>query len=146
MVKFLRLNADSRSAAEMRAPERVPDEDVLGEEAFLRVLSLERKRTERSHRPFVLMLLNCVKLVKGGEGPVVLPRVLGVLSRSTRETDVKGWYENGCVIGVIFTEIGTMDRKSVVNALLTKVTKCPLRVPEHRRNQRSESVVPRVSR
>ena len=36
----------------------VEDRGVLNEEAFHRMISLERKRTERSRKPFLLMLLD----------------------------------------------------------------------------------------
>jgi hypothetical protein len=31
-----------------------------------------------------------------------------VLSSSTREIDVKGWYTDGAVMGILFTEFGAM--------------------------------------
>jgi lipopolysaccharide/colanic/teichoic acid biosynthesis glycosyltransferase len=86
------------------------------------MLCLERKRTERSHRRFVLMLLQSDSLLTAGDNDGTFEQVLCALSRSTRETDIKGWYEDGCVMGVIFTEIGAAEGKSVANALLNKVT------------------------
>jgi exopolysaccharide biosynthesis polyprenyl glycosylphosphotransferase len=50
--------------------------------------------------------------------------IVSALSHSTRETDIKGWYQEGSTIGVIFTEIGAQpDGQAVANALRTKVTK-----------------------
>jgi lipopolysaccharide/colanic/teichoic acid biosynthesis glycosyltransferase len=97
---------------------------LLAEDAFTTMLSLERKRTSRSQRRFVLMLLESGTLAKGGNGKnaEVFDKVLDALSRSTRETDIKGWYKDGCVLGVIFTEIGAAEGKSIANALLMKVT------------------------
>jgi len=34
--------------------------------------------------------------------------VISVLSSSTREIDVKGWYSDGAIIGILFTELGRM--------------------------------------
>jgi exopolysaccharide biosynthesis polyprenyl glycosylphosphotransferase len=85
------------------------------------MLALERKRTERSQRRFVLMLLETDKLLKGGNHEKVFERVLDALFRSSRETDVKGWYEAGSVIGVIFTELGAAEGNSVAHALFTKI-------------------------
>jgi exopolysaccharide biosynthesis polyprenyl glycosylphosphotransferase len=45
------------------------------------------------------------------------------LSHSTRETDVKGWYKDGSVFGVIFTEIGDGDSKAITRVLLGKITR-----------------------
>jgi exopolysaccharide biosynthesis polyprenyl glycosylphosphotransferase len=68
------------------------------------------------------MLLESGTLLKGGNNVETFDKVLCALSRSTRETDIRGWYKDGCVLGVIFTEIGAAEGKSVANALLTKVT------------------------
>jgi lipopolysaccharide/colanic/teichoic acid biosynthesis glycosyltransferase len=86
------------------------------------MLRLERKRTERSHRRFVLMLLEARGLLKADETRDAFDKVVVALSHSTRETDIKGWYKHESVIGVIFTEIGAAEGKSVASALLTKVT------------------------
>jgi hypothetical protein len=54
---------------------------------------------------------------------LALTQVLRALPVSTRETDIVGWYRNGSVIGVIFTEIGAVDDITVRNVLYAKVTK-----------------------
>jgi lipopolysaccharide/colanic/teichoic acid biosynthesis glycosyltransferase len=94
----------------------------LEQELFVTMLRLERKRTERSKRRFVLMLLDTCGLLKADENRETFCRVIAALSRSIRETDIKGWYKDDSIIGVIFTEVGTADGKSVANALLTRVT------------------------
>jgi lipopolysaccharide/colanic/teichoic acid biosynthesis glycosyltransferase len=94
----------------------------LDQELFLTMFRLERKRTERSQRRFVLMLLEACALLKAGENQDPLDKVVDALSHSTRETDFKGWYKHDSVIGVIFTEVGAAEGKSIANALLTKVT------------------------
>jgi exopolysaccharide biosynthesis polyprenyl glycosylphosphotransferase len=68
------------------------------------------------------MLLAAGTLLKPGDKGDAFDKVLYALSRSTRETDIKGWYKEGSVIGVIFTEIGTAEGRAVANALLGKVT------------------------
>ena len=86
------------------------------------MLRLERKRTERSNRRFVLMLLEGCALLKAGEEQDTFHKVVAALSHSTRETDIKGWYKNHAVIGMIFTEVGEAEGKSIAKALLNKVT------------------------
>src|ERR1700691_2812434 len=81
--------------------------EFLTVDAFIARLHLEQRRTERSRRPFVLMLLESETLFKSNHKSVVCQQVLRALSSSLRETDVKGWYENGSSIGIIFTEIGS---------------------------------------
>jgi lipopolysaccharide/colanic/teichoic acid biosynthesis glycosyltransferase len=96
--------------------------EILDQEFFVRMLRLERKRTERSQRPFVLMLLDSRLLLKARGNGAQFEKVLCALTNSTRETDIKGWYEDGAVFGIIFTEIGAADGKSVTTALLNRVT------------------------
>jgi len=95
--------------------------DLLPQKVFINMLSRERKRTERSQRRFVLMLLESANLLKAGNDPKSMERVLSALSKSTRETDIIGWYEEHFIIGVIFTEIGDAEGRSVASALLSKV-------------------------
>ncbi len=70
------------------------------------------------------MLLESTKLLRReGEGGT-FQDVLTVLSRSTRDTDITGWYKADSTVGVIFTELGSdIDGKSVAGALLTRVSK-----------------------
>jgi len=93
---------------------------ILPHELFVRMLCLERKRTERSGRRFVLMLLELGKLARSGEQ--VMTKVMSALTQSTRDTDLRGWYKDGTVIGVIFTEVGAGEEKPVVRSLSNKIT------------------------
>jgi len=95
---------------------------IASEESFAKLLCLERKRTERSRRRFVLILLGTGKLLKGGNTENALEQILCVLSGSMRETDVMGWYKQESVIGLIFTEIGTAEGRTVASAILAKLS------------------------
>lgn len=86
------------------------------------MLCVERKRTERSGRRFVLMLLESGALLKTGGEQQTTRTILSTLSYSTRETDIKGWYKDGCVIGIIVTEIGVSEGIIVASALFTRIT------------------------
>jgi lipopolysaccharide/colanic/teichoic acid biosynthesis glycosyltransferase len=95
---------------------------LLSESTFLHALSLERKRAERSRRPFVLMLLDPGEPPRtNGSGPVLDPTVSALFS-AIRETDVAGWYKDHSLLGVIFAELGPADMKAILAALQTKVT------------------------
>ncbi len=94
---------------------------MLPQALFLKLLCLERKRTERSGRRFVLMLLDSGNLMKTAKAPV-MANLLSAITKSTRDTDLTGWYKEGSVIGVIFTEIGGSEDKSIVRELSTKLT------------------------
>jgi lipopolysaccharide/colanic/teichoic acid biosynthesis glycosyltransferase len=94
---------------------------MLPQELFMKLLCLERKRTERSGRRFVLMLLDPGSLLKADKAPRIA-NLLSAITQSTRDTDLKGWYKEGSIIGVIFTEVGNTDDKSIVRSLSTKLT------------------------
>ena len=86
------------------------------------MISLERRRTERSRKPFLLMLLEMGDHVPPAAVGKHLKKLLEALSSSTRETDVSGWYENGRVMGVMFTEIGMDDRDTIVNTMISRLS------------------------
>jgi lipopolysaccharide/colanic/teichoic acid biosynthesis glycosyltransferase len=97
---------------------------VFPEPVFLHTLSLERKRAERSRKSFVLMLLDMEKVSRepNGNGSTILAKTTcGILS-AIRETDSAGWFKAGRVLGIIFTELGTASRQSILEALNAKVT------------------------
>jgi lipopolysaccharide/colanic/teichoic acid biosynthesis glycosyltransferase len=94
---------------------------VLNPEAFRRMIALERKRSERSRKPFVLLLLDMGDRPSDENGKI-LGTISSVLSASTRDTDVTGWYADNCVIGVMFTEIAAEDSTSVPGTIIARVT------------------------
>ncbi len=94
-----------------------PEAGVHTQEAFSRRLHLEQRRTERSRRPFILMLMEA-----GADADANMwQRVQSVVNSSIRETDVRGWYHQDSVFGVIFTEIGT-ELESIRKVLLDKLS------------------------
>jgi exopolysaccharide biosynthesis polyprenyl glycosylphosphotransferase len=88
---------------------------------FRKVLSLERKRSERSRQRFVLMLLDLGQLLQGDGQEAVLHSITRALSASTRETDLHGWYQKDMVVGVICTEIGSGSLTATLSALHSRV-------------------------
>jgi lipopolysaccharide/colanic/teichoic acid biosynthesis glycosyltransferase len=96
---------------------------LMAEAWFTRILSLERKRTERSRMPFILMLMNIEGLGKlNGNQTRSVPEVVTGLASLTRETDTTGWYRDGSVLGIIFTELGeSRDINVSVDSITSKV-------------------------
>jgi lipopolysaccharide/colanic/teichoic acid biosynthesis glycosyltransferase len=92
---------------------------VLNEETFHWMISLERRRTERSGKPFLLMLLELGDKV--APDVLNLNKLLADLSASTRETDVAGWYKNDRVLGVMFLEIDCRDRESTLDTMIARI-------------------------
>src|SRR5512133_1631560 len=97
------------------------DPGTLAEETFQKLLHLECKRSRRSHRRFVLMLLEAG--TSGAINDRELTKLLRVLPASTRDTDIVGWYKDNSVLGVIFTEIGSVDERTVRSVLYARVAK-----------------------
>ena len=83
--------------------------DFHPESDFDLMLSLERKRTERFCRPFILLLLNVEDLMPGSNEDSFIRDLETALSSCVRETDIKGWYEQAKVAGIILTELTSID-------------------------------------
>jgi len=88
-------------------------------EIFHAVLLLERRRAERSKKPFVLVLFDAHQ--ENGTARGILHQTFSVLGRATRETDSLGWYKEGMVLGLICTEVGDGDQRAAVPVLETKL-------------------------
>ena len=99
------LRSTARKAASAVGSLMEDREDVLQEESFRSMLTLERRRAERSRKPFVLMLLDASAFIEEKAADRFMTGVCSALLKSTRETDLIGWYEKGVVLGVIFTEV-----------------------------------------
>lgn len=92
---------------------------VAPEAVFLRNVRLERRRSERSRQPFVLMLLQPQRAAANDGTAAMLERAAVALLSTIRETDVAGWYKPRC-LGVIFAEVGARDQAAVIGALRTR--------------------------
>jgi lipopolysaccharide/colanic/teichoic acid biosynthesis glycosyltransferase len=102
-------------------PQNLRDsEEILSEEAFRRMISLERKRSERSQRPFVLLLIDTGRNESGDKQGRILLGTLAALQGAIRETDVTGWYTTNSVLGIIFTEI-VLDKDTILSTILSRI-------------------------
>ena len=118
---MLRLKPTKLAAHPSPAPE-ASGLGLLTQQLFTKLLRLERKRTERSGRGFVLMLLDPGRLLHQPNQQATLAQILSALSHTLRDTDLTGWYKDDAVLGVIFTEVGTDVEAALVKTLSTKVT------------------------
>ena len=105
-----------------RAAESVQKRDFVSQKAFHRMISIERRRTERSGKPFLLMLLDMGDHLPTHTTEKDFGWLLEALSVSTRETHVVGWYESGRVAGVMFTEIRLQDHKTIVGTMISRLS------------------------
>jgi len=81
---------------------------VLQEVVFVQMLRLERRRSERSGKRFVLVLISGEDFHFGSD-ETLLYNIVAAISSSTRETDVLGWYKRGLTLGLLMTEICQTD-------------------------------------
>jgi len=94
---------------------------ILKEETFHSMLTLERRRAERSRKPFVLMLVDSSVAASNGHRPGLTERLTRIVCGATRETDLIGWHEEGAVLAVIFTEVSLAAENPVTEVLHSKV-------------------------
>ena len=97
------------------------DPNFHDERHFHHDLLLERKRTSRSGRPFLLMTMDISRLNGNGSRGETIDRLKSRIIDLTRETDIKGWYADHTVIGIIFTEIDVDDTTSVTETISRRV-------------------------
>lgn len=79
---------------------------TYNEQHFNEVVCLEQKRSDRSKKPFLIMLVDIRNAIENGNNDKVCQSVIEALSKSTREIDTKGWHKYGAVMGVLFSELG----------------------------------------
>lgn len=98
------------------------DRTALDEKAFKKVIAIERKRTERSKSPFVLMLLEVGNQQSQEKSREALNSIMSAFLASCRDTDLVGWYKDESVVGVMFTGLIVEDRNSILTAILNRVS------------------------
>jgi lipopolysaccharide/colanic/teichoic acid biosynthesis glycosyltransferase len=121
-VTLRRSGIDSNLVSPPFTPVTAGEREVLNEEAFQRMIAVERKRTERSRKPFLLMLLDAGNHQGSGKNGKALDSIVPALRSSTRETDVIGWYKDRATVGVIFTGLLADDKNSILSTILTRVS------------------------
>jgi lipopolysaccharide/colanic/teichoic acid biosynthesis glycosyltransferase len=121
-MTFRRSDDSTDISAFARTAESSDDRNILSREAFHRAISLERRRTERSGKPFLLMLLDMGDRLPPKTIEESLSKLLAALSASTRDTDVAGWYESDRIVGVMFTEICLDNRGTIVSTMTARLS------------------------
>lgn len=115
-------DTSSRSTDPLLEGVPVVERAPLNEEIFRRMIAIERKRTERSKAPFLLMLLEVVSNEGQKKERQTLGLIASALLASSRDTDLVGWYKDDVIIGAMFTGLIVHDKRIVLDTFLTKVT------------------------
>jgi len=97
---------------------------LLAPGLFRAMVSRERKRSERSRKPLLLMLIEYKSAEDRVDPALVLGKIAPLLPFVIRETDIVGWFEQDRVLGVIFTELGSMDTQTAVGVIEAKIRRC----------------------
>lgn len=92
---------------------------VLDQESFQAMIALERKRSERSHRAYALVLVTLFGKSHGSKN--LLEKIANILPTFTRDTDLAGWHKPGSSVGVIFTDISGREKNSVIPNIVARV-------------------------
>src|SRR6185369_9996628 len=91
---------------------------ILDEELFLKTLSVERKRTERSGKPFELILIDGFEALQVGN---LEETALNAVSSAICDIDVTGWYATGSCLGIICVELGDNYRVGASNPIVASI-------------------------
>ena len=94
-------------------------EDFYEESHFNEMLNLEKKRSQRSMRPLMLMRLDISGLMKTSQADA-RRKLKQALASGIRETDVCGWCKQGAIVGIVFTELQSAAPQ-VRDILITRV-------------------------
>ena len=121
-MTHLRVQSASSLANLLPGSQSAEARDVLSEESFRRMIAIERKRTERTNEPFLLMLLEGVDREKSGKLKRPLDALMTALISATRETDVIGWYRQHQAIGILFIGIASDCKNSCMGTILNRVS------------------------
>ena len=96
---------------------------LLPEQAFRQALCQERKRSERSRRNFILMLVRRRPGIDShSESQAAMFQAAQMLSGVMRETDALGWFEFPSIVGGIFTELGNSDITAAIQNIQSKAS------------------------
>jgi len=102
------------------------------EEFFHEFLVFERRRSERSGRPFLVMTLDFTGIRELESRQESVTWAMKSLSVLTRDTDIKGWYKDSTVLAVIFTEMNSLETETlqskIYSSLQTSLTEEQLNV------------------
>jgi lipopolysaccharide/colanic/teichoic acid biosynthesis glycosyltransferase len=93
---------------------------ILHEDLFRHMLLLERKRSERTAAPFLLVLLD-FELMMRGTTRLDLQQAALSLAETFRDTDVVGWHKNNSTMGIIFTALNGTGRSQITEAISSRL-------------------------
>jgi hypothetical protein len=106
---------------------------AYNEEAFHYFLEIERKRSESSNRPFLLLLIDVQKqsAIEERIDSVSAYRLFCLLTHCVRETDFIGWYREDRVAGAVLTQHGETKAADLADMVRQRIGGELRRVPSY---------------
>ncbi len=91
--------------------------------AFRYFLNIERKRSERSRRRFLLLLIDLKKHADadGWIDSGLASRLVAILAPCLRDTDFIGWYHEGRTIGAVLTQLTEPPETDIASVVSGRV-------------------------
>ena len=121
-MTLLRVAKSSNPTEALPEPASAGAREVLSEEAFKRMIAIERKRTERTKEPFLLMLLEAGHYQGSSKNGKAIERMVSALLSSIRDTDVIGWYKDKTTICLMYTALSGNSKNAVLSTILNRVS------------------------
>ena len=84
------------------------------EEHFQEMMAVERKRSERSEKRIILLMIDIHKIFNALPRNEIARKCAQALRHATREIDVRGWYKSNHTIGIIYTEVKAAGKESIL--------------------------------
>ncbi|HUI90897.1 MAG TPA: hypothetical protein VLX68_01500 [Chitinivibrionales bacterium] len=84
------------------------------EDYFREMLVMERKRSERSRKPFLFVMVTIDPSFKIPRDSQFSKKIKLFINTSTREVDIKGWYDRHRTIGIIYTDYNSQAKETIL--------------------------------
>jgi lipopolysaccharide/colanic/teichoic acid biosynthesis glycosyltransferase len=112
MFSKLRAATKKKSRVPKKIVEALIHEDwgLYIQSYFRTMLNFEIRRTERSKKPFLLVLISINEYFINTIDRNTLAVFRKTIDAITRETDIKGWYRENKTIGIIYTDMAVQNR------------------------------------
>jgi len=98
----------------------------------MRSIAIERKRTERTQLPFLLVLMEPSDPGRPDDCISAISRVAEAMVHRVRDTDFVGWYRANEATGVVFTGLELTKDQKAIGVLLGSVRSTIRQVLDHR--------------
>jgi len=122
LLRTMVQREEQQDDATVRIPSLVQGEIstrmILGEDTFMSLLYLERRRAERARKRYLLLLVDAKDAISDKQKTLTVQKITQTICEVTRETDLIGWYLKDQIIGVIATEIGntcSMEIRKIIS-------------------------------